>query len=113
MIWKKAAELQYGKLPAAGKGVGGRGGKVKNQDLSLVHENVTEEEIAGSSPDGQEFRWQSLTESERNKTLHLDEQLHKRVVGQDEGVEKGDGGHYPVPRPGSKIPPSPSAPSCS
>ena len=62
--------------------------KVKNQDLSLVHESVTEEEIARIISRWTGIPVAKLTESERNKTLHLDEQLHKRVVGQDEGVEK-------------------------
>ena len=62
--------------------------KVKNQDLSLVHESVTEDEIARIISRWTGIPVAKLTESERNKTLHLDEQLHKRVIGQDEGVEK-------------------------
>ena len=61
---------------------------MKNQDLSLVHESVTDDEIARIISRWTGIPVAKLTESERNKTLHLDEQLHKRVVGQDEGVEK-------------------------
>ena len=64
--------------------------KVKNEDLSLVHESVTEEEIARIVSRWTGIPVAKLNESERNKTLHLDEELHKRVVGQDEGVDKGD-----------------------
>ena len=84
----KAAELQYGKLPQLQKELEAEEEKVKNQDLSLVHESVTEEEIARIISRWTGIPVAKLTESERNKTLHLDEQLHKRVVGQDEGVEK-------------------------
>ena len=84
----KAAELQYGKLPQLEKELEAEEEKVKNQDLSLVHESVTEEEIARIISRWTGIPVAKLTESERNKTLHLDEQLHKRVVGQDEGVEK-------------------------
>ena len=62
--------------------------KVKNQDLSLVHESVTEDEIARIVSKWTGIPVAKLNESERSKTLHLDEILHKRVVGQDEGVEK-------------------------
>ena len=62
--------------------------RVKDQDLSLVHESVTDDEIARIISRWTGIPVAKLTESERNKTLHLDEQLHKRVVGQDEGVEK-------------------------
>lgn len=84
----KAAELQYGKLPQLEKELEAEEEKVKNQDLCLVHESVTEEEIARIISRWTGIPVAKLTESERNKTLHLDEQLHKRVVGQDEGVEK-------------------------
>ncbi len=57
-------------------------------DLSLVHESVTEEEIAKIISRWTGIPVAKLTESERNKTLHLDEELHKRVIGQDEGVTK-------------------------
>lgn len=84
----KAAELQYGKLPQLEKQLKEEEEKVKNQDLSLVHESVTEEEISRIVSRWTGIPVAKLTEGERNKTLHLDEQLHKRVVGQDEGVEK-------------------------
>ena len=84
----KAAELQYGKLPGLQKQLAEEEEKVKNQDLSLVHESVTEDEIARIISRWTGIPVAKLTESERSKTLHLDEELHKRVVGQDEGVEK-------------------------
>ncbi|MEY8396309.1 ATP-dependent chaperone ClpB [Lachnospiraceae bacterium 45-P1] len=84
----KAAELQYGKLPQLEKELREEEERVKSQDLSLVHESVTEDEIARIISRWTGIPVAKLTESERNKTLHLDEQLHKRVVGQDEGVEK-------------------------
>ncbi|MBE5971575.1 MAG: ATP-dependent chaperone ClpB [Lachnoclostridium sp.] len=84
----KAAELQYGKLPQLEKELREEEESVKNQDLSLVHESVTDDEIARIISRWTGIPVAKLTESERNKTLHLDEQLHKRVVGQDEGVEK-------------------------
>ncbi len=84
----KAAELQYGKLPQLQKELAEEEEKVKNQDLSLVHESVTEDEIARIVSRWTNIPVAKLTESERSKTLHLDSILHKRVVGQDEGVEK-------------------------
>ena len=84
----KAAELQYGKLPQLEKELKEEEEKVKNADLSLVHESVTEDEIARIISRWTGIPVARLTESERNKTLHLDDELHKRVVGQDEAVEK-------------------------
>ena len=84
----KAAELQYGKLPQLEKELKEEEEKVKNADLSLVHESVTEDEIARIISRWTGIPVAKLTESERNKTLHLDDELHKRVVGQDEAVEK-------------------------
>ena len=84
----KAAELQYGKLPELQKQLEAEEEKVKNQDLSLVHESVTEDEIARIVSKWTGIPVAKLNESERSKTLHLDEILHKRVVGQEEGVEK-------------------------
>ena len=84
---EKAAELQYGKLPQLEKQLETEEEEVKNRDLSLVHENVSEEEIARIISRWTGIPVAKLTESERNKTLHLDEELHKRVIGQDEGVE--------------------------
>ena len=84
----KAAELQYGKLPALQKQLQIEEEKVKGEDLSLVHESVTEEEICRIISKWTGIPVAKLTESERNKTLHLDQELHKRVIGQDEGVTK-------------------------
>ena len=84
----KAAELQYGKLPQLQKELEAEEEKVKNQDLSLVHESVTEDEIARIISRWTGIPVSKLNESERSKILHLDTVLHKRVVGQDEGVEK-------------------------
>ena len=84
----KAAELQYGKLPQLEKELKEEEEKVKNADLSLVHESVTEDEIARIISRWTGILVATLTESQRNKTLHLDDELHKRVVGQDEAVEK-------------------------
>ena len=84
----KAAEFQYGKLPQLEKELKEEEEKVKNADLSLVHESVTEDEIARIISRWTGIPVAKLTESERNKTLHLDDELHKRVVGQDEAVEK-------------------------
>ena len=85
---EKAAELQYGRLPQLEKQLEIEEGEVKKRDLSLVHENVSEEEIARIISRWTGIPVAKLTESERNKTLHLDEELHKRVIGQDEGVTK-------------------------
>ena len=85
---EKAAELQYGKLPQLQKQLEAEEEEVKKRDLSLVHENVSEEEIARIISRWTGIPVVKLTESERNKTLHLDEELHKRVIGQDEGVTK-------------------------
>jgi len=84
----RAAELQYGKLPELQKQLAAEEEKIRNEDLSLVHESVTEEEIAKIISRWTGIPVSKLTESERSKTLHLDEVLHKRVIGQDEGVEK-------------------------
>ena len=82
------ATLTNGKLPELKKQLSDEEEKVNNKDLSLVHEKVTEEEIARIISRWTGIPVAKLTESERNKTLHLDEELHKRVVGQDEGVTK-------------------------
>ena len=84
----KTAELTYGKLPTLKKQLQQEEEKVGNGELSLVHEKVSEEEISRIVSRWTGIPVSKLTESERNKTLHLDEELHKRVVGQDEGVEK-------------------------
>ncbi len=86
--FEKAAELQYGKLPQLTKQLEDEEEKVKERELTLVHESVTEEEIAKIISRWTGIPVAKLNESERNKTLHLDEELHKRVIGQDEGVTK-------------------------
>lgn len=84
----KAAELQYGRLPQLKKQLELEEEKVKDEDLSLVHESVTEDEVAKIISRWTGIPVAKLNESERSKTLHLDSELHKRVIGQDEGVEK-------------------------
>ena len=86
--YEKAGELQYSKLPTLKRQLEIEEEAVKNKDLSLVHEKVTEEEIARIISRWTGIPVAKLTESERNKTLHLDEELHRRVIGQDEGVTK-------------------------
>lgn len=85
---EKAAELQYGKLPQVQKELETEEAKSKSEGYALVHENVSEEEIARIISRWTGIPVAKLTESERNKTLHLDEELHKRVIGQDDGVTK-------------------------
>lgn len=83
---EKAAELSYGQLPSLKKQLEIEEEKVRSKDLALVHESVSDEEIAKIISRWTGIPVAKLTESERNKTLHLDEELHKRVIGQDEGV---------------------------
>lgn len=87
---EKAAELQYGKLPAIQKQIEEAEAKAKESSNgeSLVHESVTEEEIAKIISRWTGIPVAKLSESERQKTLNLDETLHKRVVGQNEAVTK-------------------------
>lgn len=85
---EKAAELQYGTLPQLEKQLAMEEERVKKEELSLVHENVSEEEIAKIISRWTGIPVAKLTESERNKTLHLDEELHQRVIGQEDGVTK-------------------------
>ena len=85
---EKAAQLQYGDLPRVQKQLQEAEEKAKTGDQSMVHESVTEEEIAKIVSRWTGIPVSKLTESERNKTLHLADALHKRVVGQDEGVTK-------------------------
>ena len=87
---EKAAELQYGKLPAIQKQIEEAEAKAKEtgNGESLVHENVTEEEIAKIISRWTGIPVAKLSKSERQKTLNLDETLHKRVVGQNEAVTK-------------------------
>ena len=84
----KAAELQYGKLPQLEKQLAAEEESVKSKDLSLVHEAVTDDEICKIISKWTGIPVARLTEGEREKTLHLADELHKRVVGQDEAVEK-------------------------
>lgn len=82
----KAAELQYGKLPQLQQELAKEEERLKTEEHTLVHESVTDEEIAKIISRWTGIPVAKLTESERNKTLHLDKELHKRVVGQDEAV---------------------------
>ena len=84
---EKAAELQYGKLPQLKKQLEDEEAKVKDEDRDLVHESVTDDEIAKIVSRWTGIPVAKLNESERSKTLHLADELHKRVIGQDEGVE--------------------------
>ena len=84
----KAAELKYGKLPELQKMLATEEEAVAKEGHTLVHENVSDEEIAKIVSRWTGIPVAKLTESERNKTLHLDEELHRRVIGQDEGVQK-------------------------
>ena len=85
---EKAAQLQYGRLPEVQKRLEEAEKKVQNKNLDLVHESVTEEEIAKIISRWTGIPVAKLSESEREKTLNLDTLLHKRVVGQDEAVTK-------------------------
>ncbi len=84
----KAAELKYGRLPELMRKLEAEEDRLKAEEQVLVHENVSEEEIARIVSRWTGIPITRLTEGERSKTLHLGDALHKRVVGQDEGVEK-------------------------
>ena len=84
----KAAELQYGKLPELKKQLQAEEEKVKKEDLSLLREAVTDDEIARIISRWTNIPVSKLNESEREKTLHLADTLHERVIGQDEAVDK-------------------------
>ena len=84
----EAARLQYGEMPKLQKQLEIEEEKVKNQDLSLVHESVTDDEIARIISRWTGIPVAKLTEREKTKILGLEEELHKRVIGQDEGVTK-------------------------
>ncbi len=86
--YETAAKLTYGELPALKKELEKEESSIQNRDMSLVHEAVTDEEIAKIISRWTGIPVAKLTESERSKTLHLDEELHKRVIGQDEAVTK-------------------------
>ncbi|MDE7267903.1 MAG: AAA family ATPase, partial [Lachnospiraceae bacterium] len=85
---EKAAELSYGTLPQLKKQLEEEEASANSRQMSLVHESVSEDEIARIISRWTGIPVAKLNESERNKTLHLDEELHRRVVGQDEGVTK-------------------------
>ena len=85
---EKSAELQYGKLPQLQQELEGEEKKLQEKELSLVRESVDEEEISKIVSRWTGIPVVKLSESERSKTLHLDEELHKRVIGQEEGVSK-------------------------
>lgn len=84
----KAAELQYGELPKLQQQLAVEEEKVKSQELSLVHESVTEEEISRIISRWTGIPVAKLTQGERSKILNLAQELHKRVIGQDDGVNK-------------------------
>ncbi|MGI6002821.1 MAG: ATP-dependent chaperone ClpB [Lachnospiraceae bacterium] len=84
----KAAELQYGRLPQLKKQLEEQEAKIHGRENSILRERVTEDEISRIVSRWTGIPVAKLTESERNKTLHLDQQLHKRVIGQDEAVQK-------------------------
>ena len=84
----KAAELQYGELPKLTAELEAQEKALSREDLHLVHESVTEEEIARIISRWTGIPVSRLSETEREKTLHLADELHRRVVGQDEGVQK-------------------------
>ncbi|WP_312369159.1 ATP-dependent chaperone ClpB [Lachnoclostridium sp.] len=84
----KAAELKYGRLPSLRKQLELEEEKVKQEAHTLVHESVSEEEIARIVSRWTGIPVAKLTESERNKTLHLDEELQRRVIGQEDGVRR-------------------------
>lgn len=85
---EKAAQLQYGELPGLEKQLEEEEERLKMNKNELVHENVSEEEIARIISRWTGIPIAKLTESERDKTLHLGKELHKRVIGQEDGVEK-------------------------
>ncbi|MEG1595623.1 MAG: ATP-dependent chaperone ClpB [Lachnospiraceae bacterium] len=85
---EKAAELKYGKRPQLEEELELEEDKVKKEELGLVHENVGEDDIAKIVSRWTGIPIVKLTETERSKTLHLDDELHKRVIGQDEAVIK-------------------------
>lgn len=84
---EKLAELQYGRLPGLEKQLAEEEEKVKNNNNTLVQENVTDDEIAKIISRWTGIPVAKLNEGEREKTLHLEQELHKRVIGQDEGVK--------------------------
>lgn len=86
--YEKVAELQYGQLPKLNKELEEAEKSLEAKEFSLVHEKVTEEEIAAVVSKWTQIPVSKLTEGERSKILNLEEELHKRVIGQDEGVSR-------------------------
>lgn len=84
----RAAELQYGKLPELRRQLEAQEQKIHGAEDSLVREQVTEDEIGRIVSRWTGIPVAKLTESERQKTLNLDKELHKRVIGQNEGIDK-------------------------
>jgi ATP-dependent Clp protease ATP-binding subunit ClpB len=84
----KAAELKYGRLPELQRQLAAEEERFKQEENMLVHENVSEDEIAKIVSRWTGIPITKLTEGERSKTLHLSTELHKRVIGQEEGVDK-------------------------
>lgn len=84
----KVAQLQYGTIPELKKKLEAEETQIHQQDLALVHESVSDEEIAKIISRWTGIPVAKLTQTERNKTLHLADELHQRVVGQEEGVTK-------------------------
>ena len=85
---ERASELEYGELPRLQQLMDEAENEAKTSDQKMVHESVSDEEIAQIISRWTGIPVAKLTESERNKTLHLDDELHKRVIGQDDGVTK-------------------------
>ena len=85
---ERASELEYGELPRLQQLMDEAENATKTSDQQMVHESVSDEEIAQIISRWTGIPVAKLTESERNKTLHLDDELHKRVIGQDDGVTK-------------------------
>lgn len=109
---EKAAQLQYGELPKLQQQLEIEEKSVKESDRSLVHEAVTDDEIARIISRWTGIPVTRLTEGERAKLLTLEDQLHKRVVGQDEGVKRVTDAILRS-KAGIRIRPSLSVPSCS
>ena len=86
--YEKVAQLQYGQLPKLNKDLEAAEKELEEKDFTLVHEKVTEEEIAAVVSKWTQIPVSRLTEGERSKILHLESELHKRVIGQDEGVSR-------------------------
>ena len=84
----RAAELQYGELPRLEKELDAQEELLSKKGVTLVHEKVSEEEITRIISRWTGIPVSKLTESERNKTLNLEDELHKRVIGQNEAVNK-------------------------